>query len=152
VSLIELDRRSYLGLTRARFTVAASVPRRAFRRLGTVRPELKALLGQTPEGTTGLRQYRRLLLSGYFLAALSGLIVGVAAGSLFVLEILAAMEPQEMTSFLSALRRYLDALPELLLFILSIPLFALAFALDYQAFRSILKTIDCASVSAPEEP
>jgi hypothetical protein len=152
VSAIELDRRSYLGLTRARFTVAGSDPLPAFRRLGTVRPELKALLHQTPEGTAGLRKYHRRLFFGYLLAALSGLILGVAAGSLFVLEILAAMEPQEMTSFLSALRRYLEALPEPLLFMLSIPLFALAFALDYQAFRSILKTIDSASVSAPEEP
>jgi hypothetical protein len=150
VGAIELDRRSYLSLTRARFTIAGSEPRPAFRRLGTVRPELKALLRQTPEGTAGLRTYRRLLAYGYILAALSGLIIGVAAGSLFVLEILRAMEPHEMTRFLTSLRRYLEALPEMLLFALSIPLFALAFILDFQAFRSILKTIDSASVSAPE--
>lgn len=152
MSDIELDRRSYLGLTRARFTVAGSDPRPAFRRLGTVRPELKVLLRQTPEATVGVRQYHRLLLFGYFVAVLSGLILGMAAGSLFVLEILRAMEPHEMTSFLSALRRYLEALPEMLLFLLSIPLFALAFALDYQAYRSILKTLDNASVAALEEP
>lgn len=148
---IELDRRSYLGLTRARFKVAGSEPRRAFRRLGTVRPELKALLGQTPEGTAGLRKYQRLLVLGYLLAALSGLIIGVAAGSLFVLEILGAMEPPEMTPFLSSLQSYLKALPEMLLFALSVPLFALAFILDYQAYRSILKTIDSVAVPISEE-
>jgi hypothetical protein len=149
---IELDRRSYLGLSKARFTVAGSEPRRAFRRLGTLRPELRTLLRRTPEGAAGARNYHRLLLSGYFLSILSGLIVGVAAGSLLLVEVLAAMEPKEMTSFLTALHRYLQALPEEILFALALPLFGIAFALDYRAYRSILTTIDRASVPAPEEP
>lgn len=148
---IELDRRSYLGLSKARFTVAGSEPRRAFKRTGTVHGNLRAALKQTPEGEEGLRRYHRLLLFGYLLSALSGLMVGVAAGSFLLVEILGAMEPNELTPFLTGLRRYLEVLREDLLLLAAVPAFLLAFTLDYLAYRSILKTIDGASVPAPEE-
>jgi hypothetical protein len=142
---IELDRRSYFGLSKARLTDGG----RAFNRLGAAHANLRALLRQTPEGEAGLRQYHRFLYLGYFLSTLAGLLTGVAAGSLLVLEVLGAMEPGEKTPFLTGLHRYLQELPVHLLVVLAVPAMALAFALDYRAYRSILKTIDSASV--PEE-
>ena len=143
---IELDRRSYFGLSKARLTVDGS---RAFNRLGAAHGNLRALLRQTPEGEAGLRQYHRLLYLGYFLSMLAGLLGGVAAGSFLVVEILGAMEPGERTPFLTGLYRYLQELPEHLLVLLAVPAMVLAFILDYRAYRSILRTIDSASV--PEE-
>ncbi len=144
-----LDRRSYLGLSKARLTVGGSEPRRAFNRIGTAHANLRAVLRQTPEGEAGLRRYHRLLFLGYLLSSLAGLLVGAAAGSFLLVEVLGAMEPQELTPFLSGLRRYLQALPEHLLLLIAVPALALAFTLDYRAYRSILRTIDSASV--PEE-
>lgn len=141
-----LDRRSYLGLSKARLTVGGGEPRRAFNRSGTAHANLRAILRETPEGEAGLRQYHRYLFLGYLLAILAGLLVGVAAGSFLLVEVLGAMEPQELTPFLSGLRRYLQALPEDLLLLSAIPAMVLAFALDYRAYRSILKTIEAASV------
>lgn len=143
---IQLDRRSYLGLSKARLTVDGSEPRRAFNRFGTAHRNLRELLRQTPEGEVGLRQYHRLLFSGYFLSALAGLLTGVAAGSYLLVEVLGAMEPAERTPFLTGLHRYLEALSEPLLLLIAVLAMALAFALDYRAYRSILKTIDAASV------
>jgi hypothetical protein len=143
---IELDRRSYLGLSKARLTVDGSEPRRAFNRTGTAHGNLRTVLRETPEGAAGLRRYHRLLFLGYLLSALAGLLVGVAAGSFLLVEVLGAMEPKEMTPFLSGLRGYLQALPEHLLLLIAVPAMVLAFALDYRAYRSILKTIDAASV------
>ncbi|MFL6202118.1 MAG: hypothetical protein ACJ76J_23335 [Thermoanaerobaculia bacterium] len=148
---IELDRRSYFGLSKARLTVDGAQPRRAFNRLGTAHGNLRSLLRQTPEGEAGLRKYHRLLFLGYLLSTLAGLLTGVAAGSFLLVEVLGAMEPAELTPFLKGLRLYLQALPEPLLLLIAIPAMALAFALDYRAYRSILKTIDAASVPAPEE-
>jgi hypothetical protein len=141
-----LDRRSYLGLSKARLTVGGSEPRRAFNRLGTAHANLRTILRETPEGEAGLRRYHRLLFLGYLLSALAGLLIGVAAASFLLVEVLGAMEPQEMTPFLSGLRRYLQALPEHLLLLIAAPSMVLAFILDYRAYRSILKTIDAASV------
>ena len=143
---IELDRRSYLGLSKARLTVDGAEPRRAFKRTGAAHPNLREGLRQTPEGEAGLRQYHRLLFLGYFLSALAGLLVGVAAGSFLLVEVLGAMEPAERTPFLTGLHRYLQDLSEPLLLLIAIPAMALAFILDYRAYRSILKTIDSASV------
>jgi hypothetical protein len=143
---LELDRRSYLGLSKARLTVDGSEPRRAFKRTGTAHANLREVLRQTLEGEAGLRRYHRLLFLGYLLSALAGLLIGVAAGSFLLVEVLGAMEPQELTPFLSGLRRYLQAMPEHLLLLIAVPAMVLAFALDYQAYRSILKTIDSASV------
>lgn len=143
---IELDRRSYFGLSRARLMDDGAEPRRAFNRLGTAHRNLRALLRQTPEGEAGLRRYHRLLFLGYLLAALAGLLTGVAAGSFLLVEVLGAMEPAELTPFLKGLRQYLQALPEHLLLLIAVPALVLAFALDYRAYRTILKTIDAASV------
>ena len=109
----------------------------------------RTLLRQTPEGEAGLRHYHRLLYLGYLLSTLAGLLTGVAAGSFLLVEVLGAMEPMELTPFLKGLRLYLQALPEPLLLLIAIPAMALAFALDYRAYRTILKTIDAASV--PQE-
>ena len=143
---IELDRRSYLGLTKARLMVDGAEPRRAFNRFGAARPNLREVLQRTPEGEAGLRHYHRLLYLGYFLSTLAGLLTGVAAGSFLLVEVLGAMEPAERTPFLAGLYRYLEALSEPLLLLIAIPAMALAFILDYRAYRSILKTIDSASV------
>ncbi|HET9225102.1 MAG TPA: hypothetical protein VFR31_00425 [Thermoanaerobaculia bacterium] len=142
MAAIELDRRSYLGLGKARFTADGSEPRRAFKRFGTAHRDLREVLKQTPEGAAGLRQYHRLLFLGYFLSMLAGLLVGVAAGSFLLVEVLGAMEPKEMTPFLTGLLRYLRDLREELLVFAAIPAFLLAFILDYLAYRSILRTID----------
>lgn len=144
-----LDRRSYLGLSKARLTVGDGEPRRAFTRIGTAHANLRTILRETPEGAAGLRQYHRLLFLGYLLSTLAGLLVGVAAASFFLVEVLGAMEPAELTPFLSSLRRYLQALPEHVLILIAVPALVLAFAVDYRAYRSILKTIDAAPV--PEE-
>lgn len=146
---IELDRRSYLGLSKARFTAVGSEPpvaHRAFNRLGTAHGNLRAVLRQTPEGEAGLRKYHRLLFLGYLLSALTGLLIGVAAGSFLLVEVLGAMEPKEMTPFLTGLLRYLKALREDLLVLAAVPAFLLAFILDWLAYRSILRTIDSAEV------
>ena len=148
---IKLDRRSYLGLSKARLTVGGGEPRLAFNRTGTAHANLRAVLRETPEGEAGLRRYHRLLFLGYLLATLAGLLVGVAAASFFLVEVLGAMEPTELTPFLSGLRRYLQALPEHLLLLIAVPAMVLAFILDYRAYRSILKTIEAASDPAPEE-
>lgn len=148
---IELDRRSYVGLSKARLTVDGAQPRRAFKRTGTAHRNLRELLRRTPEGEAGLRQYHRLLLLGYLLSTLAGLLMGAAAGSFLLVEVLGAMEPMERTPFLTGLHRYLQALPEHLLLLIAVPVMALAFALDYRAYRSILKTIGAASVAAAEE-
>lgn len=139
---IELDRRSYFGLSKARFTAGGSEPRRAFSRLGAAHRDLREVLRRTPEGAAGLRQYHRLLFLGYFLSILAGLLVGVAAGSFLLVEVLGAMEPKEMTPFLSGLLGYLRVLREDLLVFAAVPAFLLAFILDYLAYRSILRTID----------
>ena len=146
---IELDRRSYFGLSKARFTADGSEPRRAFNRLGTAHRGLREVLRRTPEGTAGLRKYHQLLFLGYFLSMFAGLLVGMAAGSFLLVEVLGAMEPKEMTPFLTDLLAYLRVLREELLVFAAIPAFLLAFILDYLAHRSILRTID--SVSVPEE-
>lgn len=146
---IQLDRRSYLALGKARFSVGGSEPRRAFRRLGTVSRDLRELLRSTPEGAAGVRRFHRLLFLGYACSILAGLLLGAAAGSLLVVEVLAVMDPKQMTSFLSFLHRYLKALPEGLLALTSLPLFILAFVLDHQAYRSILTTIDSFAVPGP---
>ena len=146
-----LDRRSYLGLSKARLTVGGAEPRRAFNRTGTAHANLRSILRETPEGEAGLRRYHRLLFLGYLLSALAGLLLGVAAGSFLLVEVLGAMEPTEKTPFLAGLHRYLQALPEQLLLLIAVPALVLAFILDYRAYRSILKTIDAASVPAPEE-
>jgi len=143
---IELDRRSYFGLSKARLTAGGG---RAFNRLGAAHANLRALLRRTPEGESGLRHYHRLLYLGYLLSALAGLLIGVAAGSFLLVEVLGAMEPGERTPFLTGLYRYLQELPEQLLVVLAVPAMVLAFILDYLAYRSILRTIDSASV--PEE-
>ena len=143
---IQLDRRSYFGLSKARFTADGSEPRRAFKRLGSARREFRELLRQTPAGEAGLRQYHRLLFLGYFLSVLAGLLVGVAAGSFLLVEVLGAMEPKEMTPFLTGLLRYLKDLREDFLVYAAVPAFLLAFTLDYLAYRSILKTIDSVEV------
>lgn len=148
---LELDRRSYLGLSRARLTVDGAGPRRAFNRFGSAHGNLRTVLRETPDGEAGLRQYHRLLFLGYFLSALAGLLAGAAAGSYLLVEVLGAMEPQELTPFLKGLRQYLQDLPEHLLLLIAVLALALAFTLDYRAYRSILKTIDAASVPAPEE-
>jgi hypothetical protein len=146
-----LDRRSYLGLSKARLTVGGGEPRRAFNRLGTAHANLRKVLRETPEGEAGLRRYHRLLFLGYFLSTLAGLLVGVAAASIFLVEVLGAMEPRELTPFLSGLRQYLQALPEHVLILIAVPVMVLAFILDYRAYRSILQTIDAVPVPAPEE-
>jgi hypothetical protein len=140
---VELDRRSYLGLSRARFTVDGAEPRRAFRRLGTVRRELRAVLRETPEGEAGVRRYHRLLFLGYLSSLFAGLLAGVAAGSLFLVEVLSAMQAaKEMTPFLQKVYRFLVPLPEWRLVAVAVLLFLLAFAVDYLAYKAILKTID----------
>ncbi len=152
---IELDRRTWLGLTRARFTVNGaadgSEPRRAFRRLGTLRPELKALLKASPAGAAGVGKYNRLLFVGYACSVLVGILAGVAAGSLLMLELLGAMKSSnEMTPFLNEAYRILIVLPALRLAYLAIPLFVIALAVDYLAYRTILTTIDAAEPAEPE--
>lgn len=146
---IQLDRRSYFGLGRARFTVEGAEPRRAFKRLGTVSRDLRETLRSTPEGAAGVRRFHRLLFLGYACSMLAGLLLGIAAGSLLVVEVLAAMDPKQMSGFLSFLHRYLVALPEGLLALTSVPLFVLAFILDCQAYRSILTTIDSFALPGP---
>lgn len=148
---IELDRRSYFALTRSQFTVDGSEPRRAFRRLGTLRPELRALLGRTPEGAEGVRKYHRLLFMGYLSSLLAGLLAGTAMGSFLLAEVLAAMQAaREMTPLLQKAYRILTALPTLRLIFMAVPLFLLAFVVDYLSYRSILETIDKAS--EPRDP
>lgn len=144
-----LDRRSYLGLSKARLTAGGGEPRRAFNRIGTAHANLRTVLRETPEGEAGLRRYHRLLFLGYFLSILAGLLVGAAAASIFLVEVLGAMEPRELTPFLSGLRRYLQTLPEHVLILIAVPVMVLAFILDYRAYRSILRTIDAAPL--PEE-
>ena len=140
---IDLDRRSYFGLTRSRFTVGGSEPRRAFRRLGTVRPELRALLD-----AAAVRKYHRLLFLGYVCSMLAGLLAGAAVGSLLLAEVLAAMQAaKEMTPFLQKVYHLVTVLPALRLLLMAVPLFFLAVAVDYLSYRSILETIDRA-----EEP
>jgi len=146
---IEIDRRSYFGLTRSRFTAvgtAGSEPRRGFRRLGTVRPELRALLDPA-----AVRKYHRLLFLGYACSMLAGLLSGAAVGSLLLGEVLGAMRAaKEMTPFLQKVHHLVMVLPALRLILMAVPLFFLAFAVDYLSYRSILGTIDNARV--PEEP
>jgi hypothetical protein len=148
---LTLDRRSYFGLTRSRFTSDTedgSEPRRAFRRLGTVRPELRALLD-----AAAVRKYHRLLFLGYACSMLAGLLAGAAVGSLLVVEVLSGMQAaKEMTPFLQKAYHILTVLPSLRLILMALPLFLLAFAVDYLSYRSILETIDRATVSASEEP
>jgi hypothetical protein len=135
---IDLDRRSYFGLTRSRFTVAGSEPRRAFRRLGTVRPELRALLD-----AAAVRRYHRLLFLGYASSMLAGLLAGAAVGSLLLVEVLGAMQAaKEMTPFLQKVHHLVTVLPALRLLLMAVPLFFLAVAVDYLSYRSILETID----------
>ncbi len=145
---IELDRRSYFGLTRSRFTVDGAFgdgPRRAFRRLGTVRPELRALLEPAAVG-----KYHRLLFLGYACSMLAGLLAGAALGSLLLVEVLGAMQSaKELTPFLQKVLHLVTVLPALRLLLMAIPLFFLAVAVDYLSYRSILDTIDRA---VPEEP
>jgi hypothetical protein len=145
---VALDRRSYFGLTRSRFTADGSEPKPAFRRLGTVRPELRALL--SPEG---VRKYHGLLFLGYICSLLAGLMGGVALGSQLLVDLLAAMQSlKELTPFFQDLYRILAHLPVLRFVFMAIPLFVLAFAIDYLSYRSILETIDGAAEPAPEEP
>jgi hypothetical protein len=148
---VELDRRSYFGLTRSRFTsdgADGSEPRRAFRRLGTVRPELRALLDEA-----AVRKYHRLLFLGYVCSMLAGLLAGAAVGSLLVVEVLSAMQAaKEMTPFLQKAYHILTVLPALRLLLMAVSLFLLAVAVDYLSYRSILETIDKAERPVPEEP
>ena len=145
---IELDRRSYFGLTRSWFTSDGSEPRRAFRRLGTIRPELRALLD-----AAAVRKYHRLLFLGYACSLLAGLLAGAAVGSLLLVEVLGAMQAaKEMTPFLQKVHHLVTVLPALRFLLMAVPLFLLAFAVDYLSYRSILETIDNAPVSVPEEP
>ena len=145
---IDLDRRSYFGLTRSRFKVDGSEPRRAFRRLGTVRPELRALL----DGAA-VRKYHRLLFLGYACSLLAGLLAGAAVGSLLLVEVLGAMQAaKEMTPFLRKVHHVVTVLPALRLLFMAVPLFLLAFAVDYLSYRSILETIDNSRGAVPEEP
>lgn len=139
---IELDRRSYLGLGRARFTVAGSEPRRAFKRLGTVSGDFREVLRHTPDGDAGVRKYYRLLFLGYICSIVAAITLGLAIGSGLLVDVLAAIDPKEMTPFLVSLRQYLALLPWRLLALAALPLFVLAFILDYQAYRSILETVD----------
>ena len=138
---IELDRRSYLGLTRARFSLPGSESRPAFRRLGTLRPELGSVLRSSDEGRAGVRQYHRLLLMGYICSILGALVLGAAVGSALLMDVLAA---RQRTELVSAMLQYLELLPAGLFALSSLPLFLLAFLVDYQAYRSILKTVDAA--------
>ncbi len=150
---IELDRRTYMGLSRSRFTVDGSEPRRAFRRLGNLRPELQEALARSPEGAAGAGRYHWLLFAGYSCSVLAGILAGIAAGSLLMLELLGAMKSSnEMTPFLNEAYRLLIVLPALRLAYIAIPLFAIALALDYKAYKSILKTIDEAAPAGPEPP
>lgn len=149
---IDLDRRSYLGLGRARFTTAGSEPRRAFRRLGTVRPELRELLKQTPEGRSGVASYHRLLFLGYTCSLIAALVAGAAAASGMLIDLLSAMDPRRMSGFLLELLQVLKLMPAGLMALAAVPVFVLAFLVDYQAYRSILETVDSASIPAPEEP
>jgi hypothetical protein len=148
---VSLDRRSYFGLTRSRFTSDGehgSEPRRAFRRLGTVRPELRALLD-----AAAVRKYHRLLFLGYACSMLAGLLAGAAVGSLLVVEVLSAMQAaKEMTPFLQKAYHILTVLPALRLILMSLPLFLLAFAVDYLSYRSILETIDRATLPRDTSP
>ena len=59
---IELDRRSYFGLSKARLTVDGAEPRRAFNRLGSAHRNLRTLLRQTPEGRKLIRAETRTLI------------------------------------------------------------------------------------------
>lgn len=145
---IDLDRRSYFGLTRSRFTAGGSEPRRAFRRLGTVRPELRALLDRA-----AVRKYHRLLFLGYVCSLLAGLLAGASVGSLLLVEVLGAMQAaKEMTPFLQKVHHVVTVLPALRFLLMAIPLFLLALAVDYLAYRSILETIDNSQETVPEEP
>ncbi|MES1243911.1 MAG: hypothetical protein ABUT39_20075 [Acidobacteriota bacterium] len=148
---IDLDRRSYFGLTRARFTADGAggmEPRRAFRRLGTVRPELRARLD-----AAAVRKYHRLLFLGYACSMLAGLLAGAAVGSLLLTEVLGAMQAaKELTPFLQKVYRLVLVLPALRLILMAAPLFLLAVAVDYLSYRSILETIDKAQEPLPEEP
>jgi hypothetical protein len=140
---VTLDRRSYFGLTRTRFTVDGSEPRRAFRWLGTVRPELRALLD-----AAAVRKYHRLLILGYLCSLLVGLLAGAAAASFLLTEVLGAMQAaKEMTPFLQKAYRLVTLLPALRLVLMAVPLFFLALAADYLSYRSILDAID-----KPAEP
>lgn len=145
---VDLDRRSYFGLTRSRFTVNGSEPRRAFRRLGTVRPELRALLD-----AAAVRKYHRLLVLGYACSLLAGLLAGAALGSLLLVEVLGAMQAaKEMTPILRKVHHVVTVLPALRLLLMAAPLFFLAVAVDYLSYRSILETIGKAQGAVPEEP
>jgi hypothetical protein len=145
---VTLDRRSYFGLTRSRFSVDGSEPKPAFRRLGTVRAELRALLSRE-----GVRKYHRLLFLGYACSMLAGLMAAVALGSQLAVDLLAAMQAsKKMTPFFQELYRILTHLPALRFVFMAVPLFVLAFAVDYLSYRSILETIDRAAAPAPEEP
>jgi hypothetical protein len=140
---VALDRRSYLGLSRARFSVDDAEPRRAFRRLGMVGRELRAVLRETPEGAAGVRRYHRFLFLGYTCSVLAALLAGAAAGSFLGQEVLGAMQAaRELTPSLEKLRQLLEVLPEWRLAVTAVSLFLLAFAVDYLAYRSILETID----------
>jgi hypothetical protein len=148
---IDLDRRSYFGLTRSRFTsdgMDGAEPRRAFRRLGTVRPELRALLEPA-----AVRKYHRLLFLGYACSLLAGLLAGAALGSLLLVEVLGAMQvAKEMTPLLQKVHHVVTVLPALRFLLMAVPLFLLAVAVDYLSYRSILETIDNAQGAVPEEP
>ncbi|HWM94869.1 MAG TPA: hypothetical protein VN493_29210 [Thermoanaerobaculia bacterium] len=151
---IDLDRRSYLGLTRARFSLPGAEPRRAFRafrRLGTVRPELGTVLRSTEEGKAGVRRYHRLLWLGYACSVLGALVLGIAASAAPLVDVLAAVHPRQRTPLASAALQYFEMLNPVLFALLALPLFLLAFLVDYQAYRSILGTIDAAPVPAAEE-
>lgn len=146
---IQLDRRSYLGLGKARFTVVGSEPRRAFRRLGTVSRDFREVLRSTPEGRAGVGRYYRLLFLGYLCSIVGAAALGLAIGSTLLVDVLAALDPKRMTPFLLSLRQYLDLLPRGLLALAALPPFVLAFILDYQAYRSILATIDSFEETPP---
>ena len=143
---VTLDRRSYFGLTRARFTVpgaGSGEPRRAFRRLGTASRDLRALLAATPRGRSGVRRYHALLFLGYLCSMLAGLAAGLAASAMLVGEVLASVEPSKMTLWEIRALHVLVRLPTWRTMALScIPLFLLALGLDVLAWRSILGTID----------
>jgi len=146
---VELDRRSYFGLTRSRFTADGSEPKPAFRRIGSVRPELRALLS-----SEGVRKYHRLLFLGYFCSILAGLMAGVALGFQLLVDLLAAMQAaKELTPLLQEVYRVLALLPLFRFVFMAIPLFVLAFAVDYLSYKSILVTIDgTVTPGAPAEP
>jgi hypothetical protein len=152
--LITLDRRSYFGLTRARFTaVGSGEPRRAFRRIGTVSRDLRGVLAGNPRGRAGVRRYHGILFLGYLCSLLAGLSAGLAAGAMLVGEILAPIEPSRMTVWETRALHALVRLPTWrTMAIACIPLFLLAVALDVLAWRSILGTVDSVSPVPPVEP